>query len=113
MFGLDAVIKVLIDRTEFRYGEDTSVANITCRIDESAGHPHINIRYIGKGRPIQILSEEVQVEDMGHYLAATYHARLRLPTIGHILCEVTDDLGTYRATDSIESVSEYLKYLLD
>ena len=96
-----------MDRSEFRYGKSSSVANVTCDIDASAGRPHTTLRYIGQGSSIQILSEDDHVEDMGHYFVGTYHARLRVPTVGHILCEVTDDLGTYRATESIESVSKY------
>ena len=69
--------------------------------------PHIEVRYIGIGRWFKNLDESVLVENHGYYNRTIYRALLRLPNTGHLVCEVTDALGTYRASEPIVSTGGY------
>ena len=81
----------------------TYLTDLHCSVDVAAGKPHFTIEYSSGLKAVNVIQETSDVLQGANGLGFIHHAIMRLPEYDNATCTVTDDLGTYVATETVIS----------
>ena len=83
----------------------TTITEVICKVNATAGKPRFLLEYSGNNvRKTEILHEKSEISPRGPYFYGKHVAVMRLPSNGHLLCRVTDSLGSYVSIKPIEAI---------
>ena len=85
-------------------GQATYLTNLHCSVNFAVGAPHFAIDYSsGPKVVVNAIHESTDVMQGANNLGFIHNVILRLPEYCNVTYTVTDDLGTYVATEAVIS----------